>query len=134
MLLCPACRREPLVVLEYEDVEVDYCVACRGVWLDAGELELLFGDAGTCAAFLTIGSETARPTSEKARMCPICDRRMRKETTEGAPPVLFDHCSAKHGIWLDHGELASILVNADALGADSLISTHLRRVFAKPEK
>jgi Zn-finger nucleic acid-binding protein len=37
-LICPACKN--LMDLEMaEDVEVDVCLACRGVWLDAGELE-----------------------------------------------------------------------------------------------
>lgn len=133
MLMCPACRKEPLAVLEYEDVEVDYCATCKGIWLDAGELELLFGDAAACAAFLTIGSETARPKGERARRCPICDRRMRKETTEGGSPVCFDHCVAGHGLWLDRGELVTILAHADALGGDHLVSAHLRRVFMKPD-
>ncbi len=52
---CPVCK-EPMIVLEYADVEVDFCVACEGVWLDAGELELLFGSADACTAFLTICS------------------------------------------------------------------------------
>ncbi len=37
---CPVCK-EPLIVLELEQIEVDYCTRCAGVWLDAGELELL---------------------------------------------------------------------------------------------
>ncbi len=132
MLLCPTCRKEPLIVLEYEDVEVDYCAACKGVWLDAGELQSLFGDADACADFLSVGSEIARPRGEKARRCPICDRRMQKETTEGVAPVLFDHCSAKHGMWLDRGELATILAHAEALDGGNRVSAHLRRVFTKP--
>ena len=36
---CPACA-VPLVAIDYDDtgVEVDFCTACRGVWLDADEL------------------------------------------------------------------------------------------------
>ena len=37
-LICPKCRG--LMDLERaEDVEVDVCLNCRGVWLDEGELE-----------------------------------------------------------------------------------------------
>ncbi|MCL4278881.1 MAG: zf-TFIIB domain-containing protein, partial [Ignavibacteriaceae bacterium] len=39
-MLCPVCNN-PMIVLELEQVEVDYCTNCAGVWLDAGELELL---------------------------------------------------------------------------------------------
>jgi len=37
---CPVCK-DSMVVLELEQVEIDYCTGCEGVWLDAGELELL---------------------------------------------------------------------------------------------
>ncbi|WP_336072279.1 zf-TFIIB domain-containing protein [Nitratireductor rhodophyticola] len=37
-LLCPACRVE-LVMSERQNIEIDYCPKCRGVWLDRGELD-----------------------------------------------------------------------------------------------
>ena len=41
---CPVCDR-PMISLELHEIEVDHCVACGGVWLDAGELELLLDGA-----------------------------------------------------------------------------------------
>ena len=35
---CPNCD-ETLVMTERQDVEIDYCPKCRGVWLDKGELD-----------------------------------------------------------------------------------------------
>lgn len=35
---CPNCN-EILVMTERQSVEIDYCPACRGVWLDKGELD-----------------------------------------------------------------------------------------------
>lgn len=40
MMICPVCTIE-LVVIEKQDIEIDYCPQCRGVWLDRGELEKL---------------------------------------------------------------------------------------------
>ncbi len=37
---CPVCR-DPMVVLEWDRVEIDHCPSCNGTWLDRGELELL---------------------------------------------------------------------------------------------
>jgi len=37
-LLCPACKVD-LVMTERQNVEIDYCPKCRGVWLDRGELD-----------------------------------------------------------------------------------------------
>ena len=39
-LSCPRCAK-PLAAVSYQDVTVDQCPACGGVWLDRGELEAL---------------------------------------------------------------------------------------------
>jgi len=41
-LQCPRCDGT-LVGLSFEDVRIDRCNKCNGVWLDAGELEQLAG-------------------------------------------------------------------------------------------
>lgn len=38
---CPVCPDVTLLMSEKQGVEIDYCPACRGVWLDRGELEKL---------------------------------------------------------------------------------------------
>lgn len=44
---CPNRECEAVVLerLPYDNVEIDRCPRCSGVWLDAGELELLTGRA-----------------------------------------------------------------------------------------
>jgi Zn-finger nucleic acid-binding protein len=37
-MLCPACKTD-LVMSERQNIEIDYCPKCRGVWLDRGELD-----------------------------------------------------------------------------------------------
>ena len=36
---CPTCKETQLVISERKGIEIDYCPACRGVWLDRGELD-----------------------------------------------------------------------------------------------
>lgn len=36
---CPVCVETDLVMTERQNVEIDYCPKCRGVWLDRGELD-----------------------------------------------------------------------------------------------
>jgi Zn-finger nucleic acid-binding protein len=36
---CPAGCDASLVMSERQNVEIDYCPTCRGVWLDRGELD-----------------------------------------------------------------------------------------------
>jgi uncharacterized protein len=38
MLLCPTCMVD-LRIAKRQDVEIDHCPKCRGVWLDRGELD-----------------------------------------------------------------------------------------------
>ena len=40
---CPVCKNA-MITLELADVEIDYCTDCGGIWLDAGELEMLLGE------------------------------------------------------------------------------------------
>ncbi|KVP99297.1 zf-TFIIB domain-containing protein [Burkholderia ubonensis] len=38
---CPVCKTPDLLIAERQSIEIDYCPACRGVWLDRGELDKL---------------------------------------------------------------------------------------------
>ncbi len=38
VMACPICRTG-LVLSERQEIEIDYCPTCRGVWLDRGELD-----------------------------------------------------------------------------------------------
>jgi Zn-finger nucleic acid-binding protein len=42
---CPRCETTPLVERDREGIVVDGCPACRGLWLDRGELEKLIARA-----------------------------------------------------------------------------------------
>ena len=131
---CPHCETEILIALEFDEVEVDYCTQCKGVWLDSGELELLLGDAEKTQAFLSIGSPAKLPEEEKSRKCPECDTEMTKESTQGDPPVIFDHCPKAHGLWLDAGELTTILDQMESVMGDNAVGHHLRAMFSGPDE
>ena len=116
---CPVCR-EPMIGLEYEKVEVDYCPACAGVWLDEGELEVLLGlEAPEVAALLSGGEDIA--ADEARRPCPACDRPMVKAAFGARDRVVYDRCPRHHGLFLDRGELAAVIVlnKTDLPGADA---------------
>jgi uncharacterized protein len=36
---CPVCKEPDLVMTHRQDIEIDYCPQCRGIWLDRGELD-----------------------------------------------------------------------------------------------
>ena len=47
---CPFCPDSNLLMTDRQGVEIDYCPACRGVWLDRGELDKLLDRAAVAAA------------------------------------------------------------------------------------
>ena len=36
---CPVCKEPDLIMTHRQDIEIDYCPQCRGIWLDRGELD-----------------------------------------------------------------------------------------------
>jgi Zn-finger nucleic acid-binding protein len=105
---CPTCKKA-MIVLELEEVEVDYCTTCQGIWLDSGELELLLEDAAHAGQVLQ--SFTPAVTEEKTRKCPICLKKMEKVRVgqAGDQQELIDRCPKQHGLWFDRGELQKVL-------------------------
>ncbi|MEA2096706.1 MAG: zf-TFIIB domain-containing protein [Candidatus Cloacimonadota bacterium] len=124
---CPVCKNEPMIVLELNEVEIDYCLSCKGIWLDAGELELLLESSTETIEFLnsfTIDDQT----KEKKLKCPICNKKMEKILVIGNKKVRIDKCNANHGIWFDSGELENILKMA-SLGKDDKVLVLLKDMF-----
>jgi Zn-finger nucleic acid-binding protein len=110
-MICPVCKYA-MVVVEYHNIELDYCNNCKGVWFDSGELELLLKSYGLeepKAFFDGIFSSQEAPSLEKKRKCPICGRKMQKTTIGGQPEILIDVCRDKHGLWFDGGEVAQLM-------------------------
>jgi len=122
---CPACG-EAMVILEYRQIELDHCVACGGVWLDTGELGLLLAGAPEPPAALRL-ADGARGQ----RRCPRCPQRLDTGHLAGSR-LEVDVCPARHGLWLDRGELAA-LARERAAGAPELLALarHLGELFGE---
>jgi Zn-finger nucleic acid-binding protein len=137
---CPVCRHH-MIVVEYHNVELDYCNNCRGVWFDSGELELLLKSYGLeepKAFFENIFSSQETPCAEKKRKCPICGRRMKKTAIGEQPAVLIDACREKHGLWFDGGEVVQLIERLageqpSKRGSGEHVMSFLGEVFGAPQ-
>ena len=110
-MICPACNKD-MIVVEYRNVELDYCLNCHGVWFDSDELELFLKCMNLDTPDLLLGhilASTETGTSEKKKKCPICRRKMKKTTIGERPEILVDVCPQKDGLWFDGGEVAQLL-------------------------
>lgn len=104
---CPVCRNA-MITFELEGVEIDYCTDCSGIWLDAGELELLLGDSHQAEQLLD-SFEADYESTEKPRKCPICLKKMQKIAVgQCKSRFLIDKCRRGHGLWFDKNELHDI--------------------------
>jgi uncharacterized protein len=123
MMPCPACG-DAMIVLEFQDVETDYCPKCGGIWLDHGELGLILKHS------LDLPPTPVKSSEPGRRRCPHCTRRMRVTRLPGAG-VEVDLCPRDHGIWLDKGELQAIIAaGADRANAAAL-AKYCESVFGK---
>lgn len=113
---CANCK-ESLIAVESEGVEVDWCAACGGVWLDRGELERIHGDAASAGAFLK-GLHKRSGASHPARKCPICSKRMDPVQSAWDAAIVLDECPGSHGLWFDRGELGRVLKTAPGSDPD----------------
>ncbi len=106
---CPACKNS-MVILELNQVEIDYCSVCKGIWLDNGELELIFSNSENKT--VSESFSTKNDFDEVKRRCPICKKKMDKVEFENTEIVL-DSCTNNHGFWFDSGELKALLKSAE---------------------
>jgi len=77
-MICPKCNID-MIVVEHNQVELDYCTNCRGAWFDSGELELLLEKAGIDSPQQFIQGMLDSPEAnslEKKRTCPICNHKI----------------------------------------------------------
>jgi Zn-finger nucleic acid-binding protein len=135
-MICPACKND-MIVVEYDNIELDYCNDCHGVWFDSTELELLLKSMSLDSRSLLLNDILNAPeamSQEKKRKCPICRRKMKKTTVGGHPGVLVDVCPKGNGLWFDGGELAQLLKyltrkQPAGQGSQQKIISFLREVF-----
>lgn len=124
---CPVCK-SPMVVLELQGIEIDYCTFCEGIWLDSGELELLLGDAsGKDSLLASFKTDPANP--EKRIRCPKCAKKMNKVFVGNHRDVLIDSCPKGHGLWFDQGELLQI-VQMGSNGQENKVVELMNEMFA----
>ena len=125
---CPVCKESAMVTLELNEVEIDYCTVCCGIWLDAGELELLLGEPEKAKKLLD-SFKVDTSSVEKTRKCPICDKKMQKIVVgSSAPVLLIDKCTKGDGLWFDKGELKDIF-NRAQLDKENKIQELLADMF-----
>ena len=99
---CPKCNVK-MEEVTCEDVQIDRCAACKGIWFDSGEAETL--SRKWIAEFIDIGDPEVghRLNSLDTIACPRCDETMERFFDIEGRQVQYERC-AKHGQFFDAGE------------------------------
>lgn len=103
---CPRCN-VPLAEARVEDVVLDRCGQCGGIWLDFAQLErVLSRESRALRDLVPVG---ARPIADSNDLtCPRCgDGLIRMRVP--SEPVVYYACITCYGRWLDGSELGRLV-------------------------
>jgi len=95
---CPNCDAE-LAPAKRHGVEVEYCNACKGMWLNAQELDELEDEAFDLGKKGTLVFDPA-PNSRK---CPECSGALNSFQYRDYD-LQLEFCPSDHGYWLNAGQ------------------------------
>ena len=102
-MLCPKCNATMQKVV-YQQIEVERCTDCGGIWFDPLEKDRLKALAG--AEQIDIGdAKTGAVYNKVDRIdCPVCHTQMLRMVNARQPHIWFESCSVCHGVFFDAGE------------------------------
>ncbi len=105
---CPKCD-QPMSAVTHEQITVDRCIDCGGIWFDATEREALLATRGGVRAVDTGDSAVGQQMNNLDRItCPHCTTQMIRMVDNDRPDIRFEQCAACGGSFLDAGELRDL--------------------------
>jgi uncharacterized protein len=102
-MICPKCLSS-MEAITFEDIEVDRCTNCRGIWFDLREEERLKALPGSEA--IDIGSAEVGQGYDEVRDidCPRCRTPMIQMVDASQTHLRYEACKVCHGVFFDAGE------------------------------
>jgi Zn-finger nucleic acid-binding protein len=108
---CPRCG-DKLAAQRNEQVVIDACPRCAGMFLDHVSLELVLGETDHKRIAALLKALRASPPSSTdgavVATCPTCEVAMQKKLSATGAGVVIDVC-VPHGVFFDSGELQTTL-------------------------
>ena len=98
---CPKCDSE-LKPIVHENVEIDRCSGCGGLWFDAFEHEELKQLSGS--ERIDYSPKTAVPSNTGTGKCPKDQQQLFGMVVAGQPHISYESCGFCHGVFFDAGE------------------------------
>ena len=99
---CPRCSAT-METVQIEDVQIDRCTKCGGLWFDEFELGDLRPKKGS-EKIDTGHADKSNQSSQKQMACPKCSTLMLRMVDAQQPHIWYESCEVCHGSFLDAGE------------------------------
>ena len=109
---CPKCHSE-MEVASFDEVKVDRCRACHGIWFQTGELDRLREETWMSDYVIDEGDSDLGKKYTRIVVvdCPECGTLMRQDFDRDQPHIMYEKCPNGHGTFLDAGEFTDLLRN-----------------------
>ncbi len=107
---CPKCGHD-MEKVTFEEVEVDRCKLCKGLWFDSLEHETLRKRKG--AEVIDVGHEEVGELFNKEDNidCPLCKVRMVRMVDRDQRHIWYEGCPECFGVFFDSGEFRDFKFN-----------------------
>lgn len=105
MKKCPVCNEIELKEQKIsENVEVDICLKCGGIWFEKGEI----GEFTQFAKDIPDFDRLVKDAKVSEKKCPECQIFMKEMKYTRTNDLMIDYCEQCKGIWLDGGEILTL--------------------------
>ena len=106
-MICPKCNSE-METITSNDLEVDRCSNCKGIWFDEFELEAMKKADG--AEVIDDGDAKTGKAQNKIDQltCPKCTTQMIRMVDSKQTHIWFEHCTVCGGNYFDAGEFRDL--------------------------
>jgi len=124
---CPKCS-DQMGIQKIENVEIDICSKCSGIWFDQDELRKAKDKSDPDLNWMDFEiwkNEDKFNFSQIPIQCPKCNIDM-VEIDYANTRVKIDYCPKCQGIWLDEGEFQNIIETLNLELANKSISDYVK--------
>jgi Zn-finger nucleic acid-binding protein len=103
-LLCPNCRNV-MKPVTFEEITVDRCVSCGGLWFDVMEQRHLKDRPGSEKIDTAPAHAAHAPHRPASKMkCPCCDAPLTRLKDTDNRNIEYEYCTVCNGAFFDGGE------------------------------
>ncbi len=101
---CPKCHASEMELIVFEEIEVDRCPGCGGIWFDAGEAETLKKLKSATEIDAGDALDGLEYDDIENVACPRGHGTMMTVVNPDMLHIYFEICFECKGVWFDAGE------------------------------